>query len=207
MGKNEQPDVESRPQDQDAAPDKDVANEADDGATPAVDELQLTLQDAQAKADEYWNQLLRVKAELANMQRRNERELENAHKYGLEKFFKDLLPVLDSLEMGVVAAEGDSPDLVKVREGVELTLKMFVDAAERYGLTAVNPAGEPFNPDFHQAMSTEPNAELPANTVTKVFQKGYLLNERLIRPALVVVSAATSGQQGDDKNKKIDEMA
>ena len=84
---------------------------------------------------------------------------------------------------------------------------MFVDVTGKFGLTAVDPVGEPFNPDFHQAMSTEPNDELPANTVTRVFQKGYLLNDRLVRPALVVVSAPGNGKQSDDKNRKIDQMA
>ena len=124
MGKIEQPDAGSRPSDRqeqpgpDAGPDSsaDPATEAQSeagsaGDTPPADEdLLLTLQDARDKADEYWNQLLHARAELANMQRRNERELENAYKYGLEKFIKELLPVLDSLEMGVSAADGDSPE-------------------------------------------------------------------------------------------------
>ena len=100
------------------------------------EDLMLELQDAQAKADEHWNQLLRARAEVANLQRRSERELENAHKYGLERFAKELLPVIDSLELGLQAASGNDTDPVKVREGLELTLNMLSSAVERFGLKA-----------------------------------------------------------------------
>jgi len=159
------------------------------GQAQSHEELLLTLQDAQAKADEYWNKLLRAQAELTNMQRRAEKELENAHKYGLEKFVKELLPVKDSLEMGLVAVEGETPDPLKVREGVEMTLKMLTDAVGKFGVSEIDPLGQPFNPEFHQAMTTQPGGEgVEPNTVLTVFQKGYLLNERLIRPAMVVVA-------------------
>ena len=162
---------------------------ADSGQTQSHEELLLTLQDAQAKADEYWNKLLRAQAELTNMQRRAEKELENAHKYGLEKFVKELLPVKDSLEMGLVAVEGETPDPIKVREGVEMTLKMLADVVGKFGVSEIDPLGQPFNPEFHQAMTTQPGGEgVEPNTVLTVFQKGYLLNERLIRPAMVVVA-------------------
>jgi molecular chaperone GrpE len=151
--------------------------------------LLLSLQDAQAKADEHWNQLLLARADMSNMQRRAERELENAHKYGLERFVRELLPVKDSLEMGLQATEGEETDPAKVREGVEMTLKLLAGAVEKFGVTEINPVGEAFNPDFHQAMTTQPGGDdVEPNTVLTVFQKGYLLNDRLIRPAMVVVA-------------------
>jgi len=166
--------------------------EAGDGAVAheqSHEELLLTLQDAQAKADDYWNQLLLSRAEMANMQRRAERELENAHKYGLEKFVRELLPIKDSLEMGLTAVDGEVPDPAKVREGVEMTLKLLADVVGKFGVAEINPVGEAFNPDFHQAMTTQPGGDgVEANTVLTVFQKGYLLNDRLIRPAMVVVA-------------------
>lgn len=178
-----------------------------DNAQGGADELLLSLQDAQAKADDYWNQLLRVRAEMANVQRRAERELENAHKYGLEKFAAELLPVIDGLEMGLGAAAGDTVDPVKLREGMELTLKILTAAVNKFGLRAVDPMGEKFNPELHQAMSVQPAPGAEPNTVLTVYQKGYLLNDRLIRPAMVVVSAGGGGKPDAAAEKKIDEMA
>ena len=154
------------------------------------EELMLTLQDAQAKADEHWNQLLRAKAELENYKRRTERDLENAHRYGLERIAKELLPIKDSMELGLAAADGLSEDSVKVKEGIELTLKMFNSLLEKIGITEINPEGEKFNPEFHQAMTMQETADKEPNTVLTVYQKGYLLHDRLIRPAMVVVSSA-----------------
>ncbi len=177
------------------------------------EELLLTLQDAQAKADEYWNQLLRVKADLENFQRRAERDLENAHKFALENFVRELLPVIDSLEMGLAAAREEGADLAKVVEGIDLTLKMLQGAVEKFGVQPVNPAGEKFNPERHQAMTTQPSGEVAPNTVLDVYQKGYLLNDRLIRPAMVVVSSSEGGKkqhgakEGGEKSSTIDELA
>jgi len=166
-----------------------VSGTTDNGAKPTAEELLLTLQDAQAKADEYWNQLLLARADLTNAQRRTERDLENAHKFGLEKFVRELLPVKDSLELGLTVADGQETDLNKLREGMEMTLKLFSDAVAKFGVTVIDPTGQPFNPEFHQAMTTQPAPEgVEANTVLTVYQKGYLLNDRLIRPAMVVVA-------------------
>jgi len=163
--------------------------------TPAQsqEKLLLELQDAQAKADEHWNQLLMARADLSNAQRRAERDLANAHKFGVEKLALELIPVKDSMEMGMAAvAEGDEQD--KVREGMELTLQMFSGVLDKFGVKEVNPQGEKFNPDFHQAMSMQESADFAPNTVMMVFQKGYVLNERLIRPAMVVVSKAAAAE-------------
>jgi len=164
-----------------------------DAPAPSHEELLLTLQDAQAKADEHWNQLLMARADLSNAQRRAERDLANAHKFGVEKLALELIPVKDSMEMGLAAvAEGDEQD--KVREGMELTLQMFSGVLDKFGVKEVNPQGEKFNPDFHQAMSMQESADFEPNTVMTVFQKGYVLNERLIRPAMVVVSKAAAAE-------------
>ncbi len=171
--------------------------EAEQGAPLAdAQELHLLLEDARNKADEHWNQVLRLQAEMDNARRRAERDVENAHKYALDRFAQDLLPVKDSLELGLAAATGDDEAVAKLREGTELTLKMLTQAMEKYGIKEVNPVGQPFNPDLHQAMSMLESPDKPANTVLAVMQKGYTLNERLVRPALVVVSKASAAPAG-----------
>lgn len=164
-------------------------------AMPEVKDLQLLLEDARNKADEHWNQVLRVQAELENTRRRAERDVESAHKYALERFAQDLLPVKDSLELGLAAA-GEDAAMAKLREGTELTLKMLSQTLEKYGIQEVNPLGQPFNPELHQAMSMQESAEQAPNSVLLVMQKGYTLNERLIRPALVVVAKAPAAAAG-----------
>lgn len=166
------------------------------------EQLLLTLQDAQAKAEQYWNQLLSARAELENSRRRSEREVENAHKYALEKFVRELLPVKDSLELGL-AATGEGAEFEKLREGMELTLKMLGAALEKFGVSEVNPKGAKFDPERHQAMAMQETADAEPNTVLTVYQKGYLLNDRLIRPAMVVVSGAA----GEGKGPSVDERA
>jgi len=158
--------------------------------------LQQELEQALAKGDENWNQFLRAKAEMENQRRRFERDLENAHKYGLEKFARELLGVRDSLEMGVAAAREGAADAGKLLEGKELTLKMLSAAFEKFGVKDVNPIGDRFNPDLHEAMATQPSSEVEPNTVMQVIQKGYLLNDRVIRPAMVIVSRAAEETGG-----------
>ncbi|GAB4299024.1 MAG: nucleotide exchange factor GrpE [Thiohalomonadaceae bacterium] len=173
-------------------PDPEATAEAAPGqeqAAPDAKELYLQLEDARSKADEHWNQVLRLQAELENGRRRAERDVENAHKYALERFAQDLLPVRDSLELALAAIGPDSA-LDQLREGTELTLKMLTQAMEKYGIKEVNPVGQPFNPEQHQAMSMQESADVGANCVLAVMQKGYTLNDRLIRPALVVVAKA-----------------
>ncbi len=160
----------------------------------SIEALQAKLEEVQAKADENWDQLVRTKAEMENIRRRSERDLANAHKFALEKFAQELLPVIDSMEMGVAAAQDENTDVSKLREGTEMTLKMFESAIEKFGIQGVHPHGESFNPDHHQAMSMIDSEEHAPNTVIDVMQKGYLLNERLVRPAMVVVASANSGK-------------
>ena len=167
------------------------AAQGETGADPEADPAQLTmlLEDARSKADQAHDQLLRTRAEMENMSRRQAKELENAHKFALEGFVKELLQVRDSLELGHAAAQETDADVAKLREGTELTLKLLGDVMSKFGVERIQPEGEPFNPEFHQAMSMQPRADLPPNTVTTVIQSGYLLNGRLVRPALVMVSA------------------
>ncbi len=171
------------------------------------EELLLTLQDARERADAHWNEVLRARAELANLHRRAERDVENAHKYGLEKFVSELLPVIDSLELGLNAAEAAGAAAQdKLREGMELTLKMLVGAVTKFGVQVIDPHGERFDPALHQAMSLQaapPGME--AGRVLAVYQKGYLLNDRLVRPAMVVVAGPANG--AGEAGGKIDEMA
>ena len=161
--------------------------------------LETQLEEAKAKADDNWDQLMRTRAEMENIRRRSERELANAHKYALEKFAVELLPVIDSMEMGVAAAMDENADVSKLREGTEMTLKMFEAAIEKFGIKSVHPHGEAFNPEHHQAMTMIDSQEHEPNTIIDVMQKGYLLNERLVRPAMVVVSSANSGKDSDEK--------
>lgn len=165
------------------APDQDVA---------------LLLEDARSKADEHWNQLLLAKADLENLRRRGQRDLENAHKYALERFAADLLPVKDSLELGLeatsVAAADPTPELKKLRDGMELTHKLLKAAMEKFSIKEINPVGEKFNPQFHQAMSMQEAPDTEPNTVLITCQKGYLLHDRLIRPAMVIVAKPAESQ-------------
>lgn len=153
------------------------------------DALQRDLDQALAKADEHWKLYLGAHAEMENLRKRTERDVQNAHKFALERFFGELLPVRDSLEMGLAAA-GEDVDAAKLREGVELTLKQLTAAMEKFGLREVNSVGAKFNPAEHEAMAMLPTDQAEPNTVAQVVQKGYRLNDRLVRPAKVLVAQA-----------------
>lgn len=164
-------------------------SEADTGESEAEPtQLVALLEDARAKADSHWDQLLRTRAEMENLQRRQARELENAHKFALEGFARELLQVRDSLELGQEAAHTEGANLDKLREGTALTLKLMADTMAKFGIEPVDPKGQPFNPEFHQAMTMVQRDDVPPNTVVGVVQRGYLLNGRLMRPAMVMVS-------------------
>ena len=163
---------------------------AGEGAGEQPDHAELTalLEDARGKADEHWDQVLRLQAEVENLRRRAERDLANAHKYALERFANELLPVRDSLEMGLAAF--DTENTAKHKEGIELTLQMMTSVMDKFEIREINPQDQAFDPDYHQAMSIQERADVDPNTVVTVVQKGYLLNDRLIRPAMVIVSKA-----------------
>ncbi|NOQ13591.1 MAG: nucleotide exchange factor GrpE [Methyloprofundus sp.] len=158
----------------------------------SVAELQKQLALAEKKATENWDKVLRIQAEMDNLKRRTQKDLDSAHKYGLEKFAKELLNVIDSLELGIQAATSDVPEVVKLKEGSELTIKQFEAVFAKFNIEAIDPTGQPFDPEFHQAMTMLPSEDAEPNTVINVFQKGYVLNGRLIRPAMVVVAQAVA---------------
>ncbi|MBK1724450.1 nucleotide exchange factor GrpE [Thiocystis violacea] len=150
--------------------------------------LRAALEAARSEADEQRGQVLRVRADLENIKRRHAAELEKAHKFALDGFVRELLQVRDSLELGHGAALEQGADVEKLREGTELTLKLLGNVMDKFGVAVVDPMEQPFDPEFHQAMSMQPRGDVPPNTVVAVIQKGYTLNGRLVRPALVMVS-------------------
>lgn len=159
-----------------------------ENVSDANDELTKLQEELTAAKD----QSLRTQAEMQNLRRRSERDVENAHKYALEKFVGELLPVVDNLERALQAIDQDDESMKALTEGVELTLKSFQDVLVRYKVEAVDPKGQPFDPEFHQAMSMLEMPDEVPNTVVDVFQKGYTLNGRLVRPAMVVVAKAAA---------------
>lgn len=146
------------------------------------------LAEAQRKAEENYDLALRTKADMENLKRRTQKDVEAARKFALEKIANELLAVRDSMEMGVEAAKDDTADVAKLREGADLTLKMLVGVMEKFHIEPVDPQGEKFDPELHQAMSMVESEDQDPNTVIDVMQKGYTLNGRLLRPALVSVA-------------------
>jgi molecular chaperone GrpE len=136
------------------------------------------------------DQTIRAQAEVQNVRRRAEQDVEKAHKFGQEKLVNDLLPIIDNLERALDTMDAENEAFKSVIEGVELTLKSFQDTLVRHNIEAVNPVGEPFDPQLHQAMSMVESPDAEPNTVINVFQKGYTLHGRLVRPAMVVVAKA-----------------
>ena len=149
------------------------------------------LSELEMQLEEMRDQVLRHQAEVQNVKRRAEQDVEKARKYALERFCNELLPVVDSLEMAILAEPPDQEDSESILKGVKLTLKMFVDTLAKFNLEQMNPEGEPFDPKLHQAVSMVENNEGEPNTVLSVMQRGYILSGRLIRPAMVVVSKAS----------------
>ncbi len=172
--------------------DNTSAAEAASASTPESDDpvtLQAELDAARQKAEEHWNNLMRLQAEMENLRKRTSRDIEHAHKYALDKFVSELLPVIDSLELGINAADSNtSEEAASLREGMELTLKKMLDTVAKFGVEPIEPLGEKFNPQLHEAVSMQESPDAESNTVITVVQKGYTLNDRLVRPAMVVVA-------------------
>lgn len=169
-----------------AQPDAAAAQQsAPNAQQPAPNAADTALAEAQATIVALKEDFLRAKAETENVRRRSQEDVSKAHKFAIENFAENLLPVLDSLE---AALADQSSDLNKVREGVELTLKQLTGALEKGRVVALNPVGEKFDPHRHQAISMVP-AEQDPNTVVSVLQKGYVISDRVLRPALVTVAA------------------
>ncbi len=160
----------------------------------AEDDLAEQIKQAEQKAEENWELLLRTRAEMENLRRRTEKDLENAHKFALEKFVSELLPILDSMEMGLNVDTTDNPEatIKGLKEGIEMTVNMMKKAFDKFNIQVIDPLNEKFDPELHQAMSMQPSDEVEPNTVIAVMQKGYTLNDRLVRPAMVMVSKAAS---------------
>ena len=159
------------------------------GEIPTLDPLEAEVERLRGEVDRYRDDMLRARAELENVRKRAQRDVEAAHKYGVEKLIEALLPVKDSLDLGLDAARGAS-EVASLRDGMEMTLQMFDSALTRLGVQAVAETGVKFDPDQHQAMMLEPSTTAEAGSVLRVLQKGYRLNERLVRPAMVVVARA-----------------
>ena len=180
------------------------AEEASVEETVGIESLRQQLEQAQQQAAANLDKALRTQAEMENLKKRVQKDLDDERKYGLAKFAKELLSVLDSLELGIQAASGDSPEVVKLREGSLLTVKQFESVFAKFNIETIDPLGQPFNPEFHQAMVMQPSETAEPNSVLNVFQKGYILNGRLLRPAMVVVAKAAD-KPAD--SAKIDEQA
>lgn len=189
------------------------AEELKDGAEAPVEEVLAGEQDTEqgevteldslkAQVQEFQEQMLRTQAEMQNIRRRAEMDVEKAHKFALEKFVKELLPVADSLEKAVESTEGqeNAGDLVaSIRQGVGMTLSLLESSLKKFNVEPLNPVGEPFNPQQHEAMSMVPAPNAEPNSVVAVVQKGYLLNGRVVRPAMVMVARAQDAPKIDEQ--------
>lgn len=171
----------------------DSVSAEDSETSPETESGGPSLEEIQAKADENWDRYLRAAAETENVRKRAARDVEHARKYALEAFAKEMLAVRDTFEMGIDAAE--SADAASLVEGNQATLKLLVATLERFGISEVDPQGEPFDPELHEAISMQPSADAEPGSVLIVAQKGYALNGRLLRPAMVVVAAEAEGEQ------------
>ncbi|WP_150910960.1 nucleotide exchange factor GrpE [Marinobacter halotolerans] len=193
--RNEQVDEELNEAAEAAAEDQTDAEAEKKGAGSEVEALQ-------AKVAEYQEQMLRSQAEMQNVRRRSEIDVEKAHKFALEKFVKELLPVADSLEKAVESTEGheEAGEVVaNIREGVEMTLTLFMNSLKKFNVKQLDPVGEPFDPQQHEAMSMVSAPDAEPNSVVVVVQKGYTLNDRLVRPAMVVIAKAENGPKVDEQ--------
>jgi molecular chaperone GrpE len=168
---------------------------ADGRTTLSVDELVAALDASRSAAEQARDQALRAQAEAENVRRRAQRDVENAHKFALERFANELLPVVDSLERAVESARasGGAGPAAAIADGVDLSLKLFIDTLSKADLVQLDPTGEPFDPKFHQAVGMVESDRAEPGSVLQVLQKGYTLNGRLVRPAMVIVAKAPAG--------------
>jgi molecular chaperone GrpE len=175
-------------------PEQEVPIEVEGDGLPEADRLAAELADAQAKARDHYDNYLRAVAETENVRKRGQRDVESASRYAIERFAGELLDVRDSLELGIAAGAGADP--ARLVEGMEATLRLVNRAFEKSGISVVDPQGQAFDPEFHEAMVTQPTPDHPAGTVLAVVQKGYVLNGRLLRPARVVIARAPESPGG-----------
>ena len=180
----------------------ETATEENGTAEESVEPEMSEVESLQAQLQDQQEQVLRIQAEMQNVRRRAEIDVEKAHKFALEKFVKELLPVADSLEKAVESTEGqqDTSEMVtSIREGVEMTLDLFKKSLTKFNVEQLDPVGEPFDPQQHEAMSMVPAPNAEPNSVVAVVQKGYLLNGRVVRPAMVMVAKAEEGPKIDEQ--------
>lgn len=184
-------------------PDEVGTNDAA-SAPASLEALTQELEDCRKKAAENWDLFLRTRADADNIRRRATIDVESAHKYSIEKFAREMLAVVDSLDHGLHATsqtegqgdaegEGDnggSKGGKALREGMELTFKLLIDTLDKFGIKQIDPKGQPFDPSFHEALTTQPSGDVEPNTILMVIQKGFTLSDRLLRPARVIVSRA-----------------
>jgi molecular chaperone GrpE len=185
-----------------ATPATETGSEAHDlEPAPEIKQLQADLEQARAEAAEHLDRFLRAKAEVENIRKRAQTDVASAHKYALERFAAEIITVRDSLELAqmVEIPVDSSPAVQKMHEGLDLTLKLMDSIFQKFGLTSLNPKGEKFDPERHQAISLIDVEEVPPNHVVNVVQKGYLLNDRLLRPAMVVVRGEPAAKKGVDQ--------
>ena len=182
---NQQPESNEQPESVETRPDEAAPEETTE-QTEATEEA--TLESLQEELKLAKEDVLRAQADAQNVMRRAEQDVEKARKFALERFCAELLPVVDNLERALEASSGDDEIVKPIAEGVQLTLKSFQDALKKFHIEAIDPVGEPFDPQLHQAMSMVENPDVEPNTVTLVMQKGYTLSGRLVRPAMVMVS-------------------
>jgi molecular chaperone GrpE len=162
--------------------------EANASADNVEESIEQQLERTQETVKDYWDQVMRLKAEMENNRKRAIRDVENAHKFALKNFTEALLPVIDSMDMGRQAADAENATLESIVEGTNMTTTMFVQVLEKYGVQRLNPVGEKFNPEQHQAISMIEDENVESNHIISVMQKGFTLNERLVRPAMVIVA-------------------
>lgn len=151
-------------------------------------DVEALVENAQLEADKQKELALRTMADMENLRRRTRMDIESAHKFALDKFVKELIPVIDSMEMGIDAAKKEEASAESIREGLGMTFKLFLDVMEKFNVERINPEGEKFDPKLHEAMTMVPSPDHESQAVIEVFQKGYVLNERLIRAARVIVA-------------------
>ena len=169
-------------------PEGDLPNKDKKGG-PKKESLRECLKAAEAKAEENYERFMRVTAEFENFKKRMDREMNEFRKFANESLVKEILPIVDNLERALAAQQGNSDDALEgLRQGVEMTLRGLIEGLKKFGVVAVEAMEKPFDPSFHQAVSQEESEKYPDNTVCKELQKGYMLNERLLRPSMVVVS-------------------
>jgi molecular chaperone GrpE len=191
QGEELETDIEMEQQTAENATDEEFVELTED--QQRIVELEAAVIAAETKLAGQKDSVMRAIADADNSRKRAQGEIDKARKFALEKFAGELLPVADNLERALQVANPENEAIKPIVDGVELTLKSFFSTIEKFGMTVIDPQGQPFNPEQHQAMSMQENAELPPNTVLAVMQKGYEINGRLLRPAMVMVTRAPEG--------------